>query len=40
MRAAMEAHTPGSAPDLETIVDRLGQISKGAEKHFRSLDDG
>ncbi len=40
MRAAMETHTPGSAPDLETIVDRLGQISKGAEKHFRSLDAG
>ncbi len=34
MRAALEAHTPGSPPDLETIIDRLGQVSKGAEKQF------
>jgi 5-methyltetrahydrofolate--homocysteine methyltransferase len=40
MRAAMEAHTPGAAPDLATIVDRLGQISRGAEKQLRALDDG
>ena len=37
MRAALEAHTPGSPPDLETIIDRLGQVSKGAEKQFRAL---
>ena len=37
MRAAMEAHTPGAAPGLETIIERLGQISKGAEKQFRAL---
>jgi 5-methyltetrahydrofolate--homocysteine methyltransferase len=37
MRAAMEAHTPGSAPSLETIIDRLGQISRGAEKQLRAL---
>ena len=37
MRAAMEAHTPGTSPDLATIIDRLGQISKGAEKQFRAL---
>ncbi len=40
MRAAMEAHTPGAAPDLATIVERLGQISRGAEKQLRALDDG
>ncbi|MCH8998840.1 MAG: betaine--homocysteine S-methyltransferase [Proteobacteria bacterium] len=39
MRAAMEAHTPESPPDLETIVERLGQVSKGAEKQFRQLGD-
>ena len=39
MRAAMESHTPGAAPDLETIIERLGQISKGAEKQFRALSD-
>ena len=37
MRAALEAHSPGSAPSLETIIDRLGQISKGAEKQLRAL---
>ncbi len=40
MRKALEAHTPGSAPSLETIIDRLGQISRGAEKQFRNLDAG
>ena len=39
MRAAMESHTPGAAPGLETIIERLGQISKGAEKQFRALSD-
>jgi 5-methyltetrahydrofolate--homocysteine methyltransferase len=39
MRDAMEAHTPGAAPSLETIIERLGQISKGAEKQFRALGD-
>jgi len=39
MRAAMEAHEAESPPDLETIVDRLGQVSKGAEKQFRQLGD-
>jgi 5-methyltetrahydrofolate--homocysteine methyltransferase len=39
MRAAMEAHTPGTAPDLATIVERLGQISRGAEKQLRALDE-
>jgi 5-methyltetrahydrofolate--homocysteine methyltransferase len=34
MRAALEAHTPGPPPDLETIINRLGQVSKGAEKQF------
>jgi 5-methyltetrahydrofolate--homocysteine methyltransferase len=40
MRAAMEAHEAESPPDLETIIDRLGQVSKGAEKQFRQLGDG
>jgi len=39
MRAAMESHTPGAAPDMETIIERLGQISKGAAKQLRALDD-
>ena len=40
MRAAMEAHRPESPPDLETIIERLGQVSKGAEKQFRQLGEG
>ncbi len=40
MRAAMEAHEAGSPPDLETIIERLGQVSKGAEKQFRQLGEG
>ena len=40
MRAAMEAHTPVSPPDLETIIERLGQVSRGAEKQFRQLGEG
>ncbi len=39
MRAALEAHSPGSAPSLETIIERLGQISRGAEKQLRALGD-
>jgi 5-methyltetrahydrofolate--homocysteine methyltransferase len=39
MRAALEAHSPGSAPSLETIIERLGQISKGAAKQLRALSD-
>jgi 5-methyltetrahydrofolate--homocysteine methyltransferase len=39
MRVAMEAHEAESPPDLETIIDRLGQVSKGAEKQFRALGD-
>jgi len=30
MRAALEAHQKGSAPDMETVVAKLGEISKGA----------
>ncbi len=40
MRAAMAAHEAESPPDLETIVERLGQVSKGAEKQFRQLGEG
>ncbi len=40
MRAAMVAHRPGSPPDLETIIERLGQVSKGAEKQLRQLGEG
>ncbi len=32
MRSALEAHSPGNAPDLEAIVARLGPISTGAEQ--------
>lgn len=35
MRAALEAHEPGTPPTLETIVERLGQISKGAARELR-----
>ena len=38
MRAALKAHSPGSAPSLETIIERLGQISRGAEQQLRALD--
>ena len=31
MRAALETHEPGPAPDLETITSRLGAVSQGAE---------
>ena len=31
MRAALEAHEPGEAPSIETIVQELGPISRGAE---------
>jgi 5-methyltetrahydrofolate--homocysteine methyltransferase len=34
MRAAMDAHTPGAAPGMEEIVERLGDISRGARKQF------
>ncbi len=40
MREAIQAHTPGETPDLETIIARLGQISRGAEKQFRELGGG
>ena len=30
MRVALDAYTPGSPPDVETIVSRLGEISQGA----------
>lgn len=31
MRAALESHEPGPAPDLAKIMSRLGDISRGAE---------
>jgi 5-methyltetrahydrofolate--homocysteine methyltransferase len=34
MRQALETHTPGPPPDMETIVGRLGQISSGAQKQL------
>jgi len=34
MRQALEAHTPGPPPDMDTIVERLGQISGGARKQL------
>ena len=35
MREAMDAHTPGAAPGMEEIVERLGEISRGARKQFK-----
>jgi 5-methyltetrahydrofolate--homocysteine methyltransferase len=35
MRAALEAHVPGSKPDLATIEARLGSISTGATAQLR-----
>ncbi len=32
MRAALEAHEKGPAPDMATVVAKLGEISKGAEQ--------
>ena len=32
MRAALEAHEKGAAPDMATVVAKLGEISKGAEQ--------
>jgi 5-methyltetrahydrofolate--homocysteine methyltransferase len=34
MRQALETHTPGPPPDMETIIGRLGQISTGAQKQL------
>ena len=31
MREALEAHSPGERPGLETVTARLGQVSRGAE---------
>ena len=30
MRIALDGHAPGAAPDVDTIVSRLGEISQGA----------
>jgi len=39
MHAALAAHQPGAPPDLEAVIARLGEISKGAQsQHDR--DDG
>lgn len=35
MRSALEQHRRGSAPGVETIVDRLGEISTGAQAQLR-----
>ncbi len=32
MRDALESHEKGSAPDMDTVVAKLGEISKGAEQ--------
>jgi 5-methyltetrahydrofolate--homocysteine methyltransferase len=32
MRAALEAHEKGAAPDMATVISKLGEISKGAEQ--------
>jgi 5-methyltetrahydrofolate--homocysteine methyltransferase len=36
MRAALESHAPGKAPSMEEIIERLGEISRGAEKQMRA----
>jgi methionine synthase I (cobalamin-dependent) len=33
MRSALEAHTPGAAPALATVVEQLGTVTRGAEAH-------
>ena len=40
MRQALEAHKPGKPPSLDVIIDRLGQVSRGAEKQFRRVGSG
>lgn len=38
MRAALESHQPAAErPDLATVIDRLGQVSIGAEQQFALL---
>jgi methionine synthase I (cobalamin-dependent) len=39
MRAALEAHTRGIAPDVELIESRLGAISTGARAQLKGLMD-
>ncbi|MEQ8354551.1 MAG: betaine--homocysteine S-methyltransferase [Kiloniellaceae bacterium] len=36
MRAALEGHEKGSAPDMATVISKLGAISKGAEQQQAS----
>lgn len=40
MRAALDTHTPGPAPDVAYVVARLGEISYGAQSQAESEDAG
>jgi len=39
MRDALEKHEKGSAPDMATVIAKLGEISKGAEQQSSPLGD-
>mgnify|MGYP000535916838 CR=1 FL=1 len=40
MRDALEAHTPGTPPEVDDVVARLGEISYGAKEQAESEDAG
>jgi methionine synthase I (cobalamin-dependent) len=40
MHRALLAHEPGSPPDLETVIARLGEVSKGAQSQHGPEGDG
>lgn len=40
MRAVLESHTPGAAPEVSEVVARLGEISDGAQTQAASDDTG
>jgi hypothetical protein len=40
MRESLESHTPGTAPDVDEITARLGEISYGAQEQAASDDTG
>jgi hypothetical protein len=40
MHQALLAHEPGPPPDLETVIARLGEISKGAQSQHGPEGDG
>jgi 5-methyltetrahydrofolate--homocysteine methyltransferase len=34
MRDALDAHTPGASPELQTIISQLGEVSTGARAQW------